>query len=104
MDTDAYFVSLCSYIHLNPVHHGLVTAPEAWPYSNYLEWIEKRPGSLVDRDLVRAYFADPQDYEAFVHDMQQRYTFQDAASILEGRGMDLPDLSDLPGSSQLPGR
>ena len=78
VDTDAYFVNLCGYIHLNPVHHGLVDAPEAWPYSNYLEWIEKRPGALVDRELVRAYFANPQAYEEFIH------TFQEAASLLEG--------------------
>lgn len=87
VDTDAYFVNLCSYIHLNPVHHGLVDTLEAWPYSNYLEWIEKRPGTLVDRDLVRAYFANPQAYEEFIKDMQQRYTFQEAASFLEGKGI-----------------
>ncbi len=81
VDTDAYFVNLCCYIHLNPVHHGLVTAPEMWPYSNYLEWIEKRPGSLVDRDLVRAYFASPQAYEEFIH------TFQKAPSFLEGQSV-----------------
>ena len=87
VDTDDYFVNLCSYIHLNPVHHGLVATPEAWPYSNYLEWIEKRPGTLVDRDLIRAYFARPQAYEEFIQDMQQRYTFQEAASFLEGKGL-----------------
>jgi putative transposase len=81
VDTDAYFVNLCAYIHLNPVHHGLVDAPDKWPYSNYLEWIEKRPGTLVDRDLVRAYFADPQAYEEFID------TFQEAGSFLEGKGI-----------------
>ena len=78
VETDAYFVNLCGYIHLNPVHHGLVDDPEAWPYSNYLEWIEKRPGTLVDRELVHAYFANPKAYEEFIH------TFQEAASFLEG--------------------
>lgn len=80
VDIDAYFVNLCSYIHLNAVHHGLVETPDAWPYSNYLEWVDKRRGALVDRDLVRAYFAAPQDYEGFVTDMRQRQTVQDAAS------------------------
>lgn len=87
VDTDSYFVNLCSYIHLNPVHHGLVNGPDAWPYSNYLEWIDKRPGKLVDRELVRQYFATPQAYEACVRDLQQRYTFQETASFLEGRGI-----------------
>jgi REP element-mobilizing transposase RayT len=87
VDTDSYFVNLCSYIHLNAVHHGLVDAPDAWPYSNYLEWIDKRPGKLVDRNLVREHFATPQAYENCVRDLQQRYTFQEAGSFLEGKGI-----------------
>jgi putative transposase len=87
VDTDSYFVNLCSYIHLNAVHHGLVDAPDAWPYSNYLEWIDRRQGTLVDRALVRGYFATPQAYEAFIQDFGQRYTFQEAASFLEGKGI-----------------
>jgi REP element-mobilizing transposase RayT len=87
VDTDDYFVNLCCYIHLNPVHHGLVDRVDDWLYSNYLEWIEKRPGTLVDRELVRAYFDTPEAYEACVRDFQQRYTFQEAASFLEGKGI-----------------
>ena len=100
VETDAYFVNLCGYIHLNPVHHGLVDVPEAWPYSNYLEWIEKRPGTLVDRDLVRAYFANPKAYEEFIH------TFLEAGSFQEGKGIVDDDyhLAYLPGSLELPGR
>ena len=87
VDTDDYFVNLCCYIHVNPVHHGLVDTVDDWRYSNYLEWIEKRPGTLVDRELVRAYFATPEAYEACVRDFQQRYTFQEAAIFLEGKGI-----------------
>ena len=85
--TDAYFVNLCSYIHLNPVHHGLVEELDDWPYSNYLEWIDRRPGELIDRELVREYFASPQAYEECVKELQARFTFQEAASFLEGRGI-----------------
>jgi putative transposase len=85
--TDAYLVNLCSYIHLNAVHHGLADAPDEWPYSNYLEWIDRRPGTLVDKGLVRQYFAAPQTYEDFVETFRRRYTFQEAASFLEGRGI-----------------
>ena len=109
VDTDVYFANLCSYIHLNPVHHGLVDAPDAWPYSNYLEWIDKRRGELIDRELVREYFASPQAYEDCVKDLQQRYTFQQAADFLEGRGILNEDDLNLPGSGllrrlELPGR
>jgi cytochrome c2 len=52
---------------LNPVVSGLVSAPEDWSYSNYLEWAGKRGGTLWDRDLVQQYFPKPQDYEKFIH-------------------------------------
>jgi putative transposase len=89
VEADSYLVTLCGYIHLNAVHHGLVDRPGAWPYSNYLEWIDKRLGTLVDRQLVRDYFATPQAYEAFVEELVECHTFQEAAlgrawSFLEG--------------------
>jgi putative transposase len=54
------------FIHLNPVRAGLVAHPGEWPYSNYLEWVERRRGILVDRAFVRQYFSTAADYEAFV--------------------------------------
>jgi hypothetical protein len=59
---------VCRYIHANPVKDGLVDKAAAWPYSNYLEWVGEREGTLVDRGLVMAYFASPTDYEAFVEE------------------------------------
>ncbi len=32
---DRYLYCLIHYIHMNPVRAGLVTAPEAWPWSSY---------------------------------------------------------------------
>ena len=66
VDTDEYVLHLCRYIHLNPVRAGLVARPEQWPYSNYLEWLERRGGTLVDHAFVRHYFPVVTDYEAFV--------------------------------------
>ena len=63
-----YVVHLCRYVHLNPVAAGLVSDPADWPYSNYLEWIERRPGTLVDRAFVRQFFPMPSAYVAFVQD------------------------------------
>jgi hypothetical protein len=60
---------LCRYIHLNPVRHGLVPLPQDWPYSNYLEWLGQRPGTLVDKQFVQDHFDSPQAYQAFVSDM-----------------------------------
>ena len=66
VDTDEYVLHLCRYIHLNPVRAGLVMHPGEWPYSNYLEWVERRGGSLVDRPFVQSYFPTAADYETFV--------------------------------------
>jgi REP element-mobilizing transposase RayT len=68
VDRDEYLVYLCRYVHLNPVEAGLVAQPSDWLYSNYLEWIEARAGTLVDRAFVRQYFSTPADYVAFVED------------------------------------
>lgn len=68
VDDEIHLLHLCLYIHANPVTHGLVAELAAWPYSNYLEWIEERPGTLVDRDFVHGHFPSPGDYRKFVRD------------------------------------
>jgi REP element-mobilizing transposase RayT len=68
VDNDAYLLHLCRYIHGNPVKAGLVLAPEEWIYSNYLEWIGERPGTLVDYDFVNDFFPNREEYKAFVLD------------------------------------
>ena len=66
VESERYLLHLCRYIHANPVIHGLVDDVADWPYSNYLEWIGERAGTLVDRDFVRAHFPTPDSYRAFV--------------------------------------
>lgn len=68
VERDEYLIHLCRYIHANPVKAGLVTQLEEWPYSNYLEWIDERPGTLIDHDFVDAYFPQRQTYTEFVLD------------------------------------
>jgi REP element-mobilizing transposase RayT len=67
VDTDEYLIHLARYVHLNPVAAGLCHNPGEWPYSNYLEWIEQRNGTLVDRDWIRHYFPIPASYIQFVN-------------------------------------
>ena len=72
VDDERYVLHLCRYIHLNPVQAGLVGHPGEWPYSNYLEWVGQRPGTLVDRAFVQPYFPAPTDYESFVAEGMDR--------------------------------
>lgn len=66
VDTDEYLRHLCCYIHANPVRHVLAMDPALWPYSNYLEWIGQREGSLVDKPFIQAHFPDITHYKARV--------------------------------------
>jgi len=34
-----HLLTLCAYIHANPVKDGLTASPEMWDFSNYLEWM-----------------------------------------------------------------
>jgi putative transposase len=64
----AHLLSLCVTIHANPVKDGLVDLPEDWEYSNYLDWIGLRSGTLVERDFIQAHFGAPADYQSLVQD------------------------------------
>jgi len=74
INREEYLVHLCRYIHLNPVKAGLVESPEDWPYSNYLEWIGQRSGTLKDEDFIEGRFPTPESYQRFVadHDDEDR--------------------------------
>jgi len=65
---ESHLRHLCRYIHANPVKDGLVRKLEEWPYSNYLEWIGERHGTLVDRDFIEGYFHSSVEYKEFVQD------------------------------------
>jgi putative transposase len=63
-----HLLSLCVYIHANPVKDGLVALPEDWEYSNYLEWMGLRSGTLVNREFIRDNFGTAAEYQHLVMD------------------------------------
>lgn len=65
---DVHLRHLCRYIHANPVKDGFVMRPEQWIYSNYLEWIGRRPGTLFDGQFLVDYFESVAAYREFVDD------------------------------------
>jgi putative transposase len=68
VDKDEYLVHLTRYIHLNPVTAGFVGKPQDWQYSNYLDIIGQRTGSLKDISIVPERFPDGITYKKFVED------------------------------------
>jgi putative transposase len=71
----SHLLNLCAYIHVNPVKDGLAALPEDWIYSNYLEWLGRRDGSLVDREFIQEHFGSPVEYQELVmHLVKTRYS------------------------------
>jgi putative transposase len=65
VQTKSYLLHLCRYIHGNAVKDGLVADPADWPYSNYLEWVGERNGSLVDHEFIKTQFDNAEQYKQF---------------------------------------
>jgi hypothetical protein len=66
VDKSEYVYALVRYIHLNPVIGGLVTRPEDWQFSNYLEWIDARNNGMFDPKFRELFFSTPHEYKDFV--------------------------------------
>ncbi|MBI5934717.1 MAG: transposase [Chloroflexi bacterium] len=83
-----HLLNLCVYIHGNPVKDGLVSLPENWEYSNYLEWMGLRKGSLVHRDFIEQNFGSSEEYKRLITKyIQTRYLpddFRKYIQTLEG--------------------
>ncbi len=61
-----HLLNLCVYIHANPVKDGLTSAPEDWEFSNYLEWMNLREGTLVNHEFIADNFDTAEEYKHLV--------------------------------------
>jgi putative transposase len=79
-----HLLNLCVYIHANPVKDRLVSLPEDWEYSNYLEWMGLRSGTLVDREFIRDNFGSLAEYKQLVMDyLRTRNLPEDVRTYLQ---------------------
>lgn len=79
-----HLLNLCVYLHANPVKDGLVTDPADWVYSNYLEWLGQRDGTLVDRKFMQEHFGSPTEYRELVMQfVKTRYLPDDVKRYLQ---------------------
>jgi putative transposase len=68
IESDAHLLQVCAYIHANPVKAGLVLRPEEWEFSNYLEWMNLRNGSLFNPKFVDELFGSCKEYRNYLMD------------------------------------
>jgi putative transposase len=83
-----HLLTLCVYIHANPVKDGLVDLPEDWEFSNYLDWIGLRSGTLLNREFIQEHFGSPAEYKSLVLDYLR------SRSLPEDIGKYLQDLEE----------
>ncbi len=83
--TYKHLLTLCAYIHANPVKDGLAAAPEMWDFSNYLEWLGLRDGTLVNREFIAENFGTGEEYKKFVADyLRNRRVDEEFRMYVEG--------------------
>jgi putative transposase len=81
---NAHLLNLCVYIHANPVKDGLVADPADWVYSNYLEWLGQRAGTLVDHEFIQEHFGLSAEYQELVmYFVKTRYLPEDMRKYLK---------------------
>ena len=75
VDREAYFLALCRYVECNPVHAGLVRAPQLWPWSSYQAHIGVAPAPVwLDVAAVQsAILGKPADTAAQRRTAARRY-------------------------------
>ncbi|SDL42227.1 hypothetical protein SAMN04488034_10449 [Salinimicrobium catena] len=64
IDSEDYLRKLIFYIHNNPVHHGLTTNMESYPWSSYTSLLSSQPTTLK-RDEVISWFDSAENFRAF---------------------------------------
>jgi len=66
VDKDSYFLELSRYIHLNPVHAGIVKNPLEYVWSSYRGYMGKKD-EYIDRDQMKRYLGmNRRAYQRFV--------------------------------------
>lgn len=84
VNTKSHLLHLCRYIHGNPVKDGMVADPADWNWSNYLEWIGERNGTLVDREFINSQFDSADEYKRFLYEyLKSRQLPDDVKKFLD---------------------
>ena len=60
---DDYLLSLCHYVHTNPVKANIISPAELWQYSDYSDWISIDSSKKYVNEIRDEFFKDKLDYK-----------------------------------------
>ena len=64
-----HVITLLHYFHNNPVHSKLVSKPEEWDYSSYLDYLGKKKGKLPYKEEILSQY---NSLDEFVEDSNMK--------------------------------
>ncbi|NOX85263.1 MAG: transposase [Chlorobi bacterium] len=67
VNNDDYFIYLISYIHRNPIHHGITDNYISWKYSSYNTFLSDKPTN-IDREYILSLFGSKEEFISFHED------------------------------------
>lgn len=79
---EKYLIHLCQYIHYNPMKAELVANLEDWEFSNYLEWIGKRNGTLFGNEILKIYFENGELYKNSIKEFERYMNEREFSDLL----------------------
>jgi len=80
--TDNYLLTLCQYIHYNPVKAGIAVNVKEWEYSNYPEYSKNRNGVLFSKKLLQDYPLFFENYENKIAEYEKNILDKKFAELL----------------------
>ena len=79
VETDAYFLQISRYIHLNPVKAKMVAHPEDYQWSSYRSLLGLCDDTISEKDKILRYFGKNgiYGYREFVEDIAHKYIVEE---------------------------
>lgn len=78
VSSEAYLIKLISYIHNNPVHHGVVESLNDYKWSSFSSLLSHKPTKLCRKEVIELFG----DSENFVYCHQKNMSFDDIEELI----------------------
>lgn len=79
VDSDAYLLTLVTYIHQNPQKHGLVDDFRNWKWSSYSAYCSEQPSNIQREEVIARYGS----HDSFIEAHTDLTNLQDLSNLWE---------------------